>query len=206
MELDELKESWKKIGEQSSLFKAESIKNLVDHQSSSPLVRLRKSMIWEIVAILICYVILYVIYFSKSFNSNPIAIYGIGFLTAISLLFAFFFYNNIFKRTKKIDFTKSMTRQLEENIDALKTDVDFYQKLNLFLYLPAVFVGILLANDKIRSFQSLLDLQVNYWIYIAIFTILFFPVYYWSITWWVKKFYGKYIEELEELYQEISSE
>mgnify|MGYP000079147911 CR=1 FL=1 len=188
MDLEELKASWKHIGEENKPMSAVEIKKIVAHSSISPMAKIRKNMMFELIAILVVLVGFFVFVLLKEQPTNVLYL-GLGVLTAISLFILLFVFPKFYRHTKKVDVVHSVSTNLYQNITKLQSDLELYEKTMLFLYVPACFAGFALSN----YFNK----------YIVLFFVVFFPVYYFLVKKWTKFFYGQYVEELEELVQEL---
>ena len=95
-----------------------------------------------------------------------------------------------------------MVNQLEQNINHLKADTNLYFKLSLFLLIPALLVSVILGNE-IATFQNITKISSKYWIFFISAILVLIPVFYAFLRWYINYFYGKYIKELEENYDEL---
>lgn len=205
MNLDDLKQSWKKIGQDAPKLESEAIRQLQWNSSKSPLSKIRKSLAIELV-IFILFVGLVCFNFIKkaeisSFNLS-IVVGAVLFLFMISTLI---FFVRIYKNSEKLSFEESISKQLQRNILALKKDTTYYKWVCIALYLPAVLLGTILGDDIGISFDDFFHQKSTYWFFlIGVSLLLYFP-YILFVKWWISKFYGKYIQELEEMNMEITN-
>lgn len=206
MELDELKDSWKKIGETNQKFDKDFVSSLVKGDSKSPLIKIRKSMVREIVLFVMLLAIMYLYYFTFSPNKSDFAFFALGVFCAVSIFISLDFYKRVFNRTKVLNSDKKIYTQLERNIELLRSDIKNYKFLNFVMYLPALFVSLLLSDEAFTSFNRLMELNTQLWVIIISVTLILFPFYYWFVQWFTNQFYSQYVSELEEMKQELDQE
>lgn len=206
MELDELKESWKKIGETNEKFDRDLVSSLVKGDSQSPLVKIRMSMVREIVLFILLLGIMYLYYFLFSPNRSDFAFFSLGVFCAVSIFISLDFYKRLFKRTRVLNSDQSIYNQLSRNIQLLRADIKNYKFLTFVMYLPALFVSLLLSDEAFTSFDRLTEFTGELWLIFISVTLLLFPIYYWFVNWFTNQFYSKYVTELEEMKQELEQE
>ena len=202
MELDELKENWKKIGHQQAPFNTQRIREMMQNSSQSPLVKLRKSMFLEGFIMFALVGLLYALYMLDSFNSSQLALFGLGLFTALWVLFCIYFYSRIYK-TSSFPENVTIKESISQKIATLESDINFYKNINLIFYLPAFFIGILMGNKALTSFEIIFNSEWRAWLVIVLLAILLYPLYYVFVKFWVQKFYGKFLDELKEMEDEI---
>lgn len=203
MELDDLKNSWKKIAEQQPI-KGDQIRELMRNTSRSPLVKLRKSMFLEAFFMLLSMAVIYILYFSTEYNTSSLALFGLGLLTALWLFISIYFYSRVYK-TSTFNESAPVSESLLQKINSLESDITLYKNINLIAYIPALLIGILLGNKSLTSLEVIANSPIQIWGFILIIALLFFPLYYMFVKWWVQKFYGKYLDELKAMHKEIYS-
>lgn len=205
MLLDELKKSWKSIGNEPEPMNSKQFREMMSHSSKSPLRRLRKSMFIEAFIMILCIGLIYALYFSDNYNSSSLALFGLGILTTLWLIVCIYFYSRIYK-VSILNEAASISDSLQQKIHSLKTDISFYKNINLIAYLPAVFLGILMGNKSLTNFDAIANSPFQVWIFVFVFALLLFPFYFLFVKFWTQLFYGKYLQELKDMYNEIVSE
>lgn len=205
MNLDDLKHSWKKIGQNTPRLESEAIRQLQHNSSKSPLTKIRKNLGIELTIF-----ILFILFISFNFiqkaevSSMNISIL-IGIILIIFIISMIVFFFRVYNNSKKLSFGQPISAQLRKNISALKKDTKYYKWVCISLYFPAILLGTILGNDIGISFDDYFHQKNMYWLFlVGISTLLYFP-YSLFVKWWIKKFYGQYIAQLEEMNAEIST-
>lgn len=205
MNLDDLKQSWKKIGQDAPKLESEAIRQLQHNSSKSPLSKIRKSLAIELI-IFVLFMGLIAFNFIKkaevsSFNLSLI----IGIVPLLLMVSTFIFFIRIYNNSKKLSFGQPISNQLRENISALKKDTKYYKWVCIALYFPAILLGTILGDDIGISFDEYFHQKNMYWLFLVAISILLYFPYYLFVNWWIKNFYGQYIAQLEEMNTEIST-
>ena len=202
MELDELKENWKKIVDQQTPLTATKIHELMQNSSKSPLVKLRKSMFLEGFFMFVAVGLLYAMYLLEGFNSSQLALFGLGLFTALWVLFSAYFYSRIY-RVSIAPENITVRESISQKITILESDINFYKNINLIFYLPAFFIGILMGNKALTSFEIIFNSEWRLWLIVVALAVLLFPFYYFFVKFWIQKFYGQFLDDLKEMEDEI---
>jgi len=191
MELDDLKQSWKQLGENKVIVSEADVKRYIQNSSSSPLTKIRKNMMAELFSILAVLVALYIFVLVKKEPSNLLFL-GLGVLTMITLVILGIVFPKLYNHTKTNQLSESISYSIERNIEQLQNDLNLYKKVMLFLYIPSCFAGFALSN--------------NFNKYLIVFFILFFPIYYLIVKKWTQFFYGKFVIDLTDIRNELAEE
>ncbi len=191
MELDDLKQSWEQLGSKNDLVSEADVKRFIQNSSSSPLAKIRKNMMAELISILAILVVFYIFVFVKQEPSQLLFI-GLGVLTMITIVLLAIVFPRLYNHTKRVRSAETISYSLKQNIDQLSNDLDLYKKVMVILYVPACFAGFALSN----YFNK----------YLILFFILFFPLYYLIVKKWTQFFYGKFVVDLTEMQEELEEE
>lgn len=204
MKLDELKDSWKKIGQQNQFYEnKEELRKYFNKSSSSPLVNIRKNMVREVIGFSVAALVILLLTFNKVSHHPKLSILLLS-VFAIMIMLCSLFYYRIYKNTKANQFTGPVKKQLKQNIQRLSQDLNNLRKLNYVLLIPSILFGIILSQKNIQSVSDLLH-PSNELLYLTlIIAIVIIPVTVLIIRWWIEKNYGQYLEELQEIYDEMA--
>lgn len=205
MNLDDLKQSWKKIGQDAPKLESEAIRQLQHNSSKSPLSKIRKSLAIELVIFVLFMGLIGFNFIKKaevsSFNLSIIVGIVLFFLMASTVIF----FVRVYKNSEKLSFAEPISNQLKRNILALQKDTKYYKWVCIALYLPAILLGTILGNDIGISFDEYFHQKSAYWLFLTGVSLLLYFPYILFVNWWIKKFYGQYIAQLEEMNLEITN-
>jgi len=201
MELDDLKDLWKKGGPDFKPKDAEEIALMLKGRSKSIVDKLKRSVWFELIFTLLAGVALLI--YALTLESGALK------WTSISILVLFVVY--IFYYIKKL----SLLNRFDPGNDNLKATVEtlttnltsylrFYKRSYTMLY-PVYFVlGILFGGLErgtehfIRAFSK--PSSIGYVVALALF---FFFSSTWLTNWYLKKLYGNHLEKLKTLTREL---
>ncbi len=202
MDLDEFKEKWKSIDSPGENLSRERIKQIINKESKSPLVKIRKSMRLELLFVILSLVGLYLLFLASDGHTRFSSSLMFGLFLLILLITYILFYVQLSKHIT-VQFTdESMVTQLTKIIDQLKRDLRIYKWVNLMLYIPAIIIGLTINGV---DFVNELNTGQNFRqaLHLLGISLVFFPLYYYFVVWYITVLYTKYVDELEQMRDEL---
>lgn len=209
MELDELKEIWKN-SEPSSQKEDEQLKELLGKTSAGPIRKMKRNLLYELIAIIVSYSTMIAYYFATFQGETTIIAW---FLIVIALaFFVYYYYKN-----KLLTEMECVTCRVKSNLEMQLKTLEKYIRLYLFsgiLVVPvsmAIFAWVYYHGRtrfpmagwlNISATGSLLK-PVLLWILASI--ILTIPIWFLS-KWYLNKLYGKHILHLKKILQEMGDD
>jgi len=205
MELDQLKDIWQK--ESSQAKEDEQLKTLMNRRSNNPIARMKRNLLFELIAIIVLYGFT-IAYYAYAFHGkmNEVS----WFMVGIALCF-FVYY---FRKNKLLNQMECLSCQVKSNlqkqVNTLEKYVKFYLvagtalvPLTIFFFSWLIYVksprlpqSVFYPSDAYPWWQTAIA-----WIaFVGIFTVL---IYYLN-KWYVKKLYGNHIQKLKELLTELN--
>lgn len=205
MELEELKKSWDKIGQQSQEFSNEKLKSLVENSSKSPLVKIRKNMIKDCVLFVIILLFIIAKAITKTYHHQSLLWLVLGSIFIMTCL-SIWFYIRIHNNTKLTSISGTVKEHLKTSITNLSSDIRYLKIFNYWLIIPALLLGFTIYHSEISSLNDLFHPSSSLLLELLIIFIIFIPASYFFINFWAKRLYGKYLDELKEMFEEINEQ
>jgi hypothetical protein len=203
MELDELKNLWKK-NESGFRPKAESeIATMLKGRSKSIVDKLKRSVWFELIFTLIAGLILLIYAFTLESGALK--------WTSISILILFVVYS--FYYIKKLTLLRhfiqgqdNLKANLEKLVEKLTNYLKFYKRSYTILYPVYFFLALLFVAIE-RGLDEFLHAlrQPKTIAFLAILAGLFFFCSTWLVNWLLTKLYGNHLEKLKGLLMELES-
>jgi hypothetical protein len=203
MELDELKNIWRKNDPEFNRKGEAEIAAMLKGKSTSIVEKLKRSVWLELVFTLIAGVALLIYALTLPDGSLK--------WTSVSILILFVGYT--FYYIKKLFLLNQFDRQadnlknnLEKLVDKLSGYLKFYKRSYTILY-PVYFVlGIAFGGLErgLTEFINVLSKPLTI-IYLSVLAAVFFFCSTWVVKWLLKKLYGNHLEKLKSLLVELNS-
>lgn len=203
MEIEDLKDIWKK---QTAGFKPkeeEELARMLQGRSSSVVARLKRNVWFELIFTFIGGVALLIYALTELTGSLKwtsisiialFAIYSLYYIKKLRLLTAFEAGN---------DDLKTNLQRLTEN---LRGYLKFYRRSYSVLYPAYFFLGLLFTAIEHGAMGFLARMsQPEVLLTLILGAALFFVFSTWLTTWYLKKLYGNHLEKLEDLLSELQS-
>jgi len=209
MELDELKEIWRN-SEPSSQKADEQLKELLTKSSAGPIRKMKRNLLYELVAMIVSYGAMIAYYFSAFQGKSTIIAWFM-----IIIAFAFFVY--YYYKNKLLTEMECVTCRVKSNLEMQLKTLEKYIRLYLFygiLVVPlsmAIFAWIYYQGITRFPITGWLDISATgspwkpalLWILATI--ILTVPIWFLS-KWYLNKLYGKHIRHLKKILQEMGDD
>lgn len=203
MELDELKDLWKKSD---AVFQPKAdteLASMLRGSSKSIVDKLKRSVWLELIFTLVSGIVLLV--YALTLPSGALK------WTSVSILAIFVAYS--FYYVKKLMLLKSFNSaegnlrvSLENLTGSLSGYLKFYKQSYTLLY-PVYFCLALLFGAIERGFEQFIAnlSQPKTIAYLITFAALFYFISTWLVSWILKKLYGNYLEKLKLLLKDLNS-
>jgi len=209
MELEELKEIWKN-SEPSSQKEEEQLKELLSKTSSGPIRKMKRNLLYELIAVVVSYSITIAYYLSVIQGKLAIIAW---FMIIIALtFFVYYYYKN-----KLLNEMECVSCKVKSNLEMQLKTLEKYIRLYLFygmLVVPismAIFAWIYYQDMTRFPVSGWLDMSgtgspwkpVLLWIFASI--ILAIPIWFLS-KWYLNKLYGKHILHLKKILKDMADD
>jgi hypothetical protein len=207
MELEQLKDMWK---EQEPEQVSRDVQPLLGKKSNTPIAKMKRHLIAELLAVLILYGLI-IVYYIRSQQGKFISISVLYFV--IGSLFCIYFYKK-FKLLKEME---CMACEVKSNLSKQVGTLEKYIRFYLFAgtaIIPIVLIFFywfeytyfqqskgyffLLPSDTVSVLRSLGSLLL--WVVPS--TIVF----YYINKWYVRKLYGRHVETLKEMLAQMEDD
>lgn len=203
MEIDELKDIWRKQNEAFRPRDESELATMLKGKSRSIVTRLKRSVWFELIFTLVA---------GLGLLGYALTLPG-GWLkwTSISMVVLFCIYS--FYYYKKLDLlnrfdpaNENLKDNLTRLVGSLKGYLKFYKRSYAVLYPLYFFLGLLFTAIEYGA-QGFLNRISRPEVIVALvaFAILIFVCSTWLTTWYLRKLYGNHLEKLEKLREELTT-
>jgi hypothetical protein len=200
MELDNLKDLWRDIG-QTNVHQNndEQILRMLQKRSRNPIAKMKRNLFYELITVVFVYS-LGIWYFIA--NSDGLYWELSLLLLIVATLFFFYYYhkNNLLNEMQCV--TCEVRSNLEKQLTTLEKYVRFYFISGTVLTPVAYFAAALIVTYKSSDIYGPATEARDYIIIVIIGLIITIGSYFLNI-WYVKKLYGQHITKLKELLQQM---
>ena len=203
MELDELKDIWKKNEAGFQLKPEAEIATMLRGKSKSIVDKLKRSVWFELIFTLVAGLFLLVYAFTLESGSLKWISVSILFLFVV---YSFYYIKKLTLLNRFVHGQDNLKANLENLIDNLTNYLRFYKRSYTMLYpvyffLALIFVAIERGLDEfLHALQ-----QPKTIVYLVLVAVLFFFCSTWLVNWLLKKLYGNHLEKLKSLVNDINS-
>lgn len=203
MELEQLKKLWK---EEAAPAPEVRIEHLLRQRSRSTISKMKRNLKIELVLLLVVYAGMVWYYFLK-FERGMLAI--VVMLLAILLFFLWYYYKKMKLLRQMECVVCEVKSNMQQQLQQLKSYIRFYVKAGTWLFpLAMVFTALSVMfnrpagtpNPVLESTKSFL---VFFVVLVAFALMLTIPVYFIN-KWYVRWLYGRHVEKLQNIVNEIS--
>jgi hypothetical protein len=200
MELDNLKDLWRDIG-QTNVHQNndEQILRMLQKRSRNPIAKMKRNLFYELIAVVFAYS-LGIWYFIA--NSDGLYWELALLLLIVATLFLFYYYHKNSLLNEMQCVTCEVRSNLEKQLTTLEKYVRFYFISGTVLTPVAYFAAALIVTYKTSGFYRTTTEARDYIIIIVIGLIITMASYFLN-RWYVKKLYGQHITKLKELLQQM---
>jgi hypothetical protein len=202
MELDDLKNIWKKQSEGFQPKEEAELASMLKGKSISIITRLKRNVWFELIFTFLGGLGLLVYAVTLPDGSLKWASISIPALFAV---YSFYYVKKLALLNRFADANTDLKANLERLIADLKSYLKFYRRSYSILYpvyflLALIFGGIERGATEFYHRVSRPDVMVT----LLLGAALFFVFSRWLTTWYLKKLYGNHLEKLESLLQDLS--
>ncbi len=208
MELDQLKEMWGDVATQKNSTSGEELQNLLRKKSKSPIAKMKRNLLLELIVVLVLYVATIAYYFIAYSGGMQ---WNAWLLLVIAVFFLFYYQ----RKYKLLNSMECVTCEVKSN---LKTQLVTLEKYVRFYLLAgtALFPFAMIATGLIVFFYSpditkdVADPSGKFvWIFTGILVlfsaVMTVPVYFIN-KWYVRKLYGQHVEKLKTIVEEMNED
>lgn len=203
MELDELKDIWKKT-EADFQPKAEAeLAIMLKGNSKSIVAKLKRSVWFELIFTLIAGMILLI--YALTLPSGALKWISISILV-VFVAYTFYYVKKLMLLSRFAATEDNLKATLEKLIENLTNYLKFYKRSYALLYPVYFFVALVFVAIE-RGFDEFLNVMVKpkTIAYLLLIAGLFFFCSTWLVNWFLKKLYGRHLEKLKNLLNELKS-
>jgi len=209
MELDELKEIWRN-SEPSSQKADEQLKELLGKTSAGPIRKMKRNLLYELIAIIVSYGGMIAYYFSDFQGESIIVVW---FMIIIALaFFVYYYYKN-----KLLTEMECVTCRVKSNLEMQLKTLEKY--IRLYLYSGILVVPVSVAIFAWIYYRGMTRFPIGGWLDISTTGSLWKPALVWILAsiiiavpiwflskWYLNKLYGKHILHLKKILQEMGDD
>jgi hypothetical protein len=203
MELDELKDLWKK-NDAGFRPKAEAeLASMLKGNSKSIVDKLIRSVWLELIFTLVSGIAL--IAYAFTLPSGALKWITLSFL-ALFVVYSFYYIKKLTLLNRFNRVQDDLKTNLEKVIENLTNYLKFYKRSYTVLY-PVYFCLMLLFGAIERGFEEFLHALTTFKTiaYLIFLATIFYISCTWVVNWWLKKLYGNHLEKLKQLLSELNS-
>ncbi|MFW6275717.1 MAG: hypothetical protein ACOC2M_03690 [bacterium] len=210
--INKFKKIWEQsVSEKERPFDKQELETILRNRSTGPVEKLKRSLIFEIVSLLLAIPFLVFIMIQTKeiyFMLNTGVLILLFFL---SLIYYYFNYRSIVRiwRTKQDNILNS----IQSTLQLVKFFRKTYFRLNLVLFPFAIYFGYVMGfglgsgGEKMNGYVLFEQISpfFNIMIILVVLSVLFF-LFYFFLRWYMKKLYDVHIENLEHVLDELKEE
>jgi hypothetical protein len=205
MELDQLKEMWSNVGSKQQGPSADALQALLHKKSKSPIAKMKRNLLMELLFIMVLYVGC-VVYYFLHFTGGMLSLAWM--LIVIGVLYIFYY----LQKKKLLNQMECVSCEVKLNLKMQLQTLEKYVRFYLIsgtIMFPVVFiatgmVGFFYAPDIAR--EAALKSKDFLWIFTTALVVFAFvltaPIYFLN-KWYVRKLYGRHIQQLKNILQEM---
>ena len=201
MELDVLKEIWNELESDVKPHGNEKIIAMLNKPSQNPIAKMKRNLLWELVFVVFAFGVVIVYYF-VAWNGYWNEISWLYIFLVLNFAIYFYFKNRLLSRMQCLSCQVKSNLQLQ--VKSLEKYVRFYLIYGTLL-IPFTFTFIALlfyikapSGKQEDLFGSMLPFVIG--------AIVFTPIIFLLNKWYVNRLYGKHIQKLRTLLNEMTEE
>lgn len=203
MELDELKDIWKKTKVDFQPKAESELASMLKGNSKSIVAKLKRSVWFELVFTIVAEIILLI--YALTLPSGALKWISVSILLAF-VAYSFYYIKNLMILNRFSGTDDNLKANLEKLTENLTSYLRFYKRSYSLLYpvyfvLALIFVGI---ERGLNEFLNVLTKPKTI-VYLIFLAGVFFFCSTWLVNWFLKKLYGRHLEKLKNLLSELNS-
>jgi len=205
MDLDTLKKSWQELELEYKGVDKRHLKEMVTSNSKTVLAKIRQNMFIDILSGIVAIVAVFaIVVFLQNSSISIIGLVLAGTLLAALVGLA---YPRFYRSSKQESLSSNIRTSLEQNIASLEKDLRFYKRLNNYLYPLAVLTGLLIDQNTLDYLQNkMAGNDIRFVVIAALLALALFPLYQLMVKWWSGRMYGRYIDRLKIMLNELKEQ
>lgn len=203
MELDDLKDIWKKNPPEFRVKDEAELAQMLKGSSKSIVDKLKRSVWFELIFTFVAGIIF--LLYALTLESGALK------WTSISMIVLFVAYSFYYiKKLSLLNRFNPAEGNLKTNVDNLITSLSsylrFYKRSYTLLY-PAYFILGLVFVGLERGYEQFLEslTKLSVIVYLVFLAVFFFFCSTWFTNWYLKKLYGNHLEKLKGLARELEN-
>ncbi len=203
MELDELKNLWRKSDAGFRPRDEAELATMLRGQSKSVVNKLKRSVWFELIFTLIAGLILLIYSFTLP---NGALKWTCVSILLVFVAYTFYYIKKIILLNKFNSVNENLKISLETLISSLTGFLKFYKNSYTVLY-PVYFCVALMFVAIERGIDNFLDVLVKprTLIFLILVAVVFYFSSTWLVNWFLKKLYGNHVEKLKTMLKEINT-
>jgi hypothetical protein len=203
MELDELKNIWKKTDVDFHPKAEAELASMLKGNSKSIVAKLKRSVWLELIFTLVAGILLLV--YALMLPSGALKWYSVSFLL-IFVTYLFYYIKKLMLLNRFIGTEGNLKANLEKLIESLTQYLRFYKRSYAVLY-PVYSCLMLVFMAIEQGFYEFINVLIKprTMAYLLVLTGVFFFCSTWFVNWLLKKLYGRHLEKLKGLLNELNS-
>lgn len=204
MELESLKTIWKDVGAATATTSAEELEQMLSQKSKSPITKLKRNLLWELIAVAVLYGI--TIIYCLSAN-NPGMLYMVTMLLVMGALYGWYYVS----KRKLLNSMECVTCEVKSNLSTQLTTLEKLVKLYLwvgtllvpFLLILSFLVGLFFSDNGELLAKLGNKIIIVFVIWALISFVLTIPVYFLN-KWYINLLYGRHVKKLRQIVNEMN--
>ena len=204
MELDHLKKIWQQ--EPPAAKEDEQLLQLLRKRSNNPIARMKRNLLFELIAIVTLYGAM-IVYYAYAFQGTMSEVSWFMVIIALAFLLYYYMKNRLLNKMECV--ACQVKSNLQRQVNTLEKYVKFYLLAGTALApITIIFFGWLFYIKFPGKTESVWYHSGAYlWWETALAWLVFFivftvPVYY-ANKWYVKRLYGRHIQKLKKMLSEM---
>ena len=200
MELDNLKDLWRDIGQKYVHQNSdEQIVMMLQKRSQSPIAKMKRNLLWELIAVVVLYS-LGMIYFIANFEGRYWELAVLLFLIGLFFLFYYYQKNKLLGEMQCV--TCEVRSNLQKQLTTLEKYIRFYFVSGTVLTPVTYFASAFVVFFKSPVLSPNATVTGNYYVVAGIGILVTMGSYFLN-RWYIRKLYGQHIKGLKELLQQM---
>jgi hypothetical protein len=204
MELESLKTIWKDVGTSPAITSAEELERMLSQKSKSPIAKLKRNLLWELIAVAVLYGITIIYYLSAN---KPGMLYIVTMLLVLGALYGWYYVS----KRKLLNSMECVTCEVKSNLSTQLTTLEKLVKLYLwvgtllvpFLLILSFLVGLFFSDNGELLAKLGNKIIIVFVIWALISFVLSIPVYFLN-KWYINLLYGRHVKKLRQIVNEMN--
>ena len=204
MELESLKTIWKDVSINTAATSAEDLEQMLSKKSKSPIAKLKRNLMWEMIAVAVLYGFTIIYYLSAN---KPGMLYMVTMLLVVGALYGWYY---ISKR-KLLNSMECVTCEVKSNLSTQLTTLEKLVKLYLWagtllvplLLVLSFLVGLFFMDNGVLLAKLGSKIIIVFVVWALISFLLTIPVYFLN-KWYVNLLYGRHVKKLRQIVNEMN--